>query len=319
MSEIIIYQSPDNKTEIEVKLENDTVWLTQAQMVQLFDSSKSNVSEHLKSIFHSGELDYSSTVRKFRTVRKEGSRTVSRNLEYYNLDVIISLGYRINTRKGIQFRQWATERLKEYLIKGYTINLRRIEENKKQFLQTLEDLKLLTQKNKHIEAKEILSLIQSFSSTFFALNKYDKNEFPKHGTLQEVKASAKELYKDIQKLKSELMQKGEATALFAQEKKKGALESIFGNVFQTVFGQDAYPAVEEKAAHLLYFIVKNHPFTDGNKRCGAFSFIWLLQKAGYPFREKISPQTLTTLTLLIAESDPKDKEKMIGIVKLLFN
>jgi death-on-curing family protein len=318
-SEIIIYQTVDKQTQIDVRFESETVWLTQNQLVKLFSSSKANISEHLKNIFSSGELSPEATVRKIRTVQKEGKRTVSREIEHYNLDVIISLGYRVNTKEGILFRQWATQRLKDYLVKGYAINQKRLEENKSQFLQTLEDLKQLTQNNTQVETKEILTLIQNFSATFFALDSYDKNEFPHQGNQKEIEATAQELKSDLQQLKEELIKKGEATELFAQEKQAGNLEGIFGNVFQTVFGQDAYPTVEEKAAHLLYFIVKNHPFNDGNKRCGAFSFVWLLQKAGYSFQDKISPETLTTLTLLIAESNPLDKEKMIGIVKLLLN
>jgi death-on-curing family protein len=247
------------------------------------------------------------------------NKTQISKVKVYNLDAIISVGYRVNSKEATRFRQWATQRLKDYLVKGYAINQKRLEENKAQFLQTLEDLKQLAQNNTQVETKEILTLIQNFSATFFALDSYDKNEFPHQGNQKEIEATAQELKSDLQQLKEELIKKGEATELFAQEKQAGNLEGIFGNVFQTVFGQDAYPTVEEKAAHLLYFIVKNHPFNDGNKRCGAFSFVWLLQKAGYSFQDKISPETLTTLTLLIAESNPLDKEKMIGIVKLLLN
>lgn len=152
------------------------------------------------------------------------------------------------------------------------------------------------------------------------MDKYDKEEFPSQGINSgEIQLSAKELAEDLKKLKEELISKGEATNLFGQEKRKGSLEGIFGNVFQTVFGEDAYPSLEEKAAHLLYFVVKNHPFNDGNKRSGAFSFIWFLNKAGVGFEKQINPQTLTTLTLLIAQSNPVDKDKMIGIIKLILN
>src|SRR5690554_2454460 len=168
MNEIIIYTDPNNDVQLEVKLEEDTVWLTQAQMVGLFQSSKANISEHVKNIFQSNELDEKATVRKFRTVRKEGKRQVSRNLIYYNLDVIISVGYRVNTKKGIEFRQWATQRLKDYLIKGYAINQKRIEQNKSEFLKTIEDLKLLSS-HTILDTKDILSLIQTFSDTWFNL------------------------------------------------------------------------------------------------------------------------------------------------------
>ncbi len=177
----------------------------------------------------------------------------------------------------------------------------------------------MTNDNQQIETKDILSLIQSFSNTWFSLDSYDKNEFPTQGTQEEITTSAAELHKDLQQLKAELIKKGEATELFAQEKKTGNLEGVFGTVFQSVFGQDAYASVEEKAAHLLYFVIKNHPFNDGNKPSGAFSFIWLLQKSGCDFKTKISPETLTTLTILIAQSSPEEKEKMVGFILLLLN
>lgn len=321
-NKIEIFKSFDNQIEIEVKLDNETVWLNRQQIALLFDRDVKTIGKHINNVFNEGELDRILVVANFATTSKHGAiegKTQTTKVEHYNLDVIISVGYRVKSLRGVQFRQWATQRLKEYIVKGYAINQNRIEKNKLQFLQTLNDLKLLTQSSSNIEAKDIISLIQSFSNTFFVLDSYDKNEFPKHGEEREIKANAQELQEDLQRLKLELIKKGEATELFAQEKKQGDLEGIFGNVFQSILGQDAYPTVEEKVAHLLYFIIKNHPFNDGNKRSGAFSFIWLLQKAGYSFQEKISPETLTTLTLLIAESNPADKEKMVGIVKLLLN
>jgi len=319
LAQIEIYKTPNSEISIEVQFENDTVWLTQNQLATLFGQTKQNISLHISNCFNENELQKEATVKESLTVRREGNRDVKRKIEYYNLDVIISIGYRIKSHRGVQFRQWATARLKDYLVKGYAINKKRLTENQAQFLQTLEDLKLLSQNSQNIEAKDILSLIQSFSNTFFALDRYDKSEFPQHGEQKEIEATLEELQIDLQELKAELIRKGEATRLFAQEKTKGNLDGIFGNVFQSVFGQDAYPTLEEKAAHLLYFIIKNHPFNDGNKRSGAFSFVWLLQKARYHFKEKISPETLTTLTILIAESNPVDKEKMIGIVLLLLN
>ncbi|MDI9357480.1 MAG: virulence protein RhuM/Fic/DOC family protein [Phycisphaerales bacterium] len=316
MNEILIYQSADSEISIDVQFDNDTVWLSQQQIATLFNQTKQNISLHINNCFKEGELQKNSVVKESLTTAKDGKNYKTK---YYNLDVIISVGYRVKSIRGTQFRQWAIQRLKDYLLKGYTINQKRLQENKVQFIQTLDDLKLLTQNNQQIDAKDILSLIQNFSNTFFALDSYDKNVFPLKGTQKDIETSALELHKDLQQLKTELIKKGEATKLFMQEKKHGNLQGIFGNVFQSVFGKDAYPTVEEKAAHLLYFIVKNHPFNDGNKRSGAFSFIWLLQKARCDFRKKISPETLTTLTILIAESNPSDKEKMIGIVLLLLN
>lgn len=311
-----IYQSADNQVVITVTLDNDTVWLNRQQMSDLFDRDIKTIGKHVNNIFNDGELEQNAVVANFATTATDGK---TYQVDHYNLDVIISVGYRVNSQQGVKFRQWATQRLKDYLVKGFALNEKRLSENKTQFLQTIEDLKILLENNQQLATKDILSLIQSFSNTWFSLDSYDKNDFPESGTQDDILLSATELYEDIQLLKNELIQKGEATALFAQEKKQGNLEGIFGNVFQSIFGQDAYPSIEEKSANLLYFIIKNHPFNDGNKRSGAFSFIWLLQKAGYDFRKKISPETLTTLTILIAESNPSDKKKMIGIVLLLLN
>jgi death-on-curing family protein len=321
-NQLIIYQIDNGALELQTDTAEDTIWASLDQISKLFNRDKSVISRHIRNIFSQQELDKEVVVAFFSTTTQHGAiigKSQTKQVGYYNLDIILSIGYRVNSKVATKFRQWATQTLKQHITKGYTINQKRLEENKVQFLQTLEDLKSLTENNQLVEAKDILSLIQSFSSTWFTLDSYDKNTFPQSGTLEEIKASAAELQNDLQELKTLLIKKGEASELFAQEKSPGNLKGIFGSVFQSVFGQDAYPSVEEKAAHLLYFIIKNHPFNDGNKRSGAFSFIWLLQKAGYNFREKISPETLTTLTLLIAESNPNDKEKMIGIVPLLLN
>ena len=305
--DIEIYKTVDDTVEIQVKFDADTVWLSQAQMVELFNQTKQNVSLHINNCFKEGELDEKATVKESLTVQQEGSRSVKRNIKLYNLDVIISVGYRVKSIRGTQFRQWATQRLKDYLVKGFALNQERLERN------------ILSQNNTLLDVSDVLSLIQNFSDTWFSLDQFDKNEFPKKGTKEEIQLSANDLQLDLGQLKIDLIKKGEATELFAQEKSKGNLEGIIGTVFQTVFGEDAYPTIEEKAAHLLYFVVKNHPFNDGNKRSGAFAFIWLLQKVGVNFTKNISPETLTTLTLLIAQSDPKEKDKMIGIVLLLLN
>ncbi|MEW6773398.1 MAG: virulence protein RhuM/Fic/DOC family protein [Bacteroidota bacterium] len=294
----------------------DTVWLDAHLIAILFDVQRPAIVKHIKNIYESGELSEISTCSILEQVASDGKK---RKMKLYNLDMIISIGYRVNSKKATLFRQWATHRLKDYLIKGYAINQKRLEENKTKFLQTLEELKILSQNVEGIEAKDILSLIQAFSDTFFALDRYDKNNFSVIGTKKEIETSVAELKTAIEQLKSELIKKGEATSIFAQEREKDALEGIFGNVFQSAFGTDVYPTIEEKAAHLIYFIVKNHPFVDGNKRCGAFAFVWFLQKAGFNFRKKISPETLTALTILIAESNPADKEKIIGVIKLLLN
>ena len=317
MNEIIIYQNNDNQTQIEVNFDGDTVWLNRQQLAHLFDRDIKTIGKHINNVFTDNELDKHSTVAKFATVQKEGSRLIERSIDFYNLDVIISVGYRVKSQRGVQFRQWATSRLKDYLIKGFTINESRIQQNKELFLKTIEDLKILTENTSMIESGDLLSLIEGFSNTWFSLDKYDKSIFPTIGTKQELLVNASDLLHDIQLLKQDLIQKNEATELFAQEKQKGSVQGILGTIYQTIFGQDAYETIEEKAAHLLYFIVKNHPFNDGNKRSGAFAFIWYLRKAGISFETKINPAALTALTLLIAESNPSEKDKMIGIVLLL--
>jgi death-on-curing family protein len=317
MNEIFIYQTFDNQTQIEVNFDGDTVWLNRQQLAQLFERDIKTIGKHINNVFIENELDKESTVAKFATVQKEGARYIERSIDFYNLDVIISVGYRVKSQRGVQFRQWATSRLKDYLTKGFTINESRIQQNKSLFLKTIEDLKLLTENVTQIESKDLLSLIESFSYTWFSLDKYDKSVFPTIGTKQELLINATDLLDDLLVLKNELIQKNEATELFAHEKQQGSLQGILGNVYQTIFGQDAYETIEEKAAHLLYFIIKNHPFNDGNKRSGAFAFIWFLKKAGIQFEQKINPAALTALTLLIAESNPTEKDKMIGIVLLL--
>lgn len=314
--DLIIYQAENGAIALKSDANKETVWASLNQIAELFGRDKSVISRHIKNILKDEELTKDSVVAQNATTALDGK---TYQVDFYNLDLIISVGYRVNSKVATHFRKWSTQVLKQHITQGYTTNQKVLAHNKQQFLKTLNDLKILTHENTRVEAKDILSLIESFSNTFFTLENFDKNNFPKKGEISEVKASAEDLKNDIQLLKAELIKKGEATKLFAQEKKQDSLEGIYGNVFQSVFGQDAYPSTEEKAAHLLYFIVKNHPFNDGNKRSGAFAFIWLLQKANYNFIHKISPETLTALTLLIATSDPNEKDKMIGLILLLLN
>ena len=305
--------------ELKTDIDNETFWLSLNDMAQLFQRNKSVISRHIKNILKDEELDKSSTVAFFATVQKEGNRQISRNIEHFNLDMIISVGYRVNSKVATKFRQWATQTLKQHITQGFTINAKKIQAKQQHFFQTIEDLQLLTKDNHHLASKDVLELIKHFSHTWFALDSYDKNAFPQTGIKQEILITAEELQNDLEKLKQDLMAKNQATLLFAQKKQQGNLQGIVGNIFQSVFGQDAYSSIEEKAAHLLYFIIKNHPFNDGNKRSGAFAFIWFLQKADYNFTEKISSETLTALTILVAESNPQEKERIIGIILLLLN
>ena len=322
VNELAVFQAENGAIELRADITKDTIWASKKQIAEIFGIDRSVISRHIKNILNAAELDEKVVCANFAQTTQHGAlndKMQTNLINHYNLDIILAVGYRTSSVRAIQFRQWATKILKSHITEGFSINQKYLEKNEAQFLQTLEDLKMLTENSSQIASKEILTLIQAFSHTWFTLDSYDKNLFTNEDTQKEVEASAQELYQDLQQLKSELIKNGEATELFAQEKRQGNLAGIFGSVFQSVFGQDAYPSVEEKAAHLLYFIIKNHPFNDGNKRSGAFSFIWLLQKAGLDFRKKISPETLATLTILIAESNPNDKDKMIGIVLLLLN
>jgi len=229
--------------------------------------------------------------------------------------------YRVNSQKATQFRIWATKVLKQYITQGYTINKKALRKNYDAFLQTVKDIEILAKANHLIGSGDILELVRTFSHTWMGLLAYDEDALPQNGSKKikafDLEKLSQELYQEVGKFKQELVQKKQATELFAQEKHKESLKGILGNVLQSAFGREVYPSVEEKAAHLLYFVIKNHPFNDGNKRTGAFAFLWFLKKAKFNFIKTITPQTLTALTLLVAESKPKDKDKMIGLILLL--
>lgn len=306
---LAIYQTKDGALQLKSDSANETLWATQKNLAFLYQKDQSVISRHIRNIFKDGEVDEKSNMQFLHIPNSD------KPVAFYSLDIILAVGYRTSSSRAIAFRIWATKTLKQHITEGFTINQSRIKQNHKAFLQAVADIKLLAKPT--IPTKDILELITAFSPTWFALDSYDKNTFPKKGLNKDIQVTAQDLQADLQKLKQELIAKKEATDLFAQEKQQGNLKGIIGNVFQTVFGEDAYPTIEQKAAHLLYFTIKNHPFNDGNKRSGAFAFIWFLQKAGFDFTENINPETLATLTILIAESNPKDKEKMIGIVLLL--
>lgn len=313
-SQSLIYQAKDGEIELRIDNKKETILANLSQIAELFGVQKPAISKHLNNIFKEKELQKNATVSILETVQIEGKRRVERDIEFYNLDAIIAVGYRVNSKQATNFRIWATKVLKSYLIDGYAINKKIIAQNHQKFLKAIEDVKILTRNSENLKTGDVLDLIKTFSYTWFSLDSFDKGSFPATGTKKSINVTAKELAQDIAKLKAELISKKEATAIFASEKNQGSLEGILGNVFQSAFGSDVYSSLEEKAAHLLYFIVKNHPFNDGNKRSGAFAFIWFLQKAKLDFQSKISPQTLATLTILIAESNPKEKDKMIGLV-----
>ncbi len=315
-NEIIIYQGKNGTLKFRGDFKHQTIWATQKQIAELFGVDVRTVNEHLRNIFKSAELDKNSTIRKFQIVQKEGKRMVKRIVNFYNLDAIISVGYRVNSKRATQFRIWATKTLRQYLLKGYVIDKKRVAKHYEAFLKAVQNIKALLPQNNKVRAEAIVELIKAFANTWLSLEAYDKDSLPIQGvTTKQVSFMAEELVKALRTFKEELIKKNQATELFGQERETDAIKGIIGNILQSVLGKDAYPTIEEKAAHLLYFIVKDHPFIDGNKRSGAFAFIWFLQRTGN-LRASLTPEALTALTLLIAESKPKDKGKMIGLILL---
>jgi prophage maintenance system killer protein len=319
--ELAVYQAPDGEIRLREDGEHETIWASKKDIANIYNIDRSVVSRHINNLFKSGELDESEVCAFFAHTTKSGAhkeKTQTRQVAYYNLDIILAVGYRTNSKVAIAFRKWATKILKEHITKGYTINRDRLRKNYDEFMQVVEEIKLLSKNTQNVRVEDVLELIKSFSATWFGLDSYDREALPKEGiTKVNLSYEVDKLYQDIATFKEELIKRGEASEIFATEKVPKSLEGIVGNVFQSVFGEDAYPSVEEKAAHLLYFIVKNHPFNDGNKRTGAFSFIWLLKRAGVDVAKYINPNALTALTLLIAESNPTDKDRMVGLVLLM--
>ena len=315
---IVVYQKSNGAVELRGDFSSETIWADLNQIANLFDTDKSGISRHIRNIFESGELSRKSTVAKFATVQKEGKRHVERSVDYYNLDAILSVGYRVNSKKATLFRQWATKTLRIHVVEGYTINKSRISKNYNAFMRAVSDVRALLPASSALDNNSILELISLFADTWFSLGSYDKESFNAgKPTKKRVLLTTQQLSEGISLLKEELIQKGEATRLFAFERNKDGLEGIIGNVMQSFGGKDVYDGVENKAAHLLYFIIKNHPFVDGNKRTGAYAFVWFLRIAGILDVSRLTPTALTAVTLLIAESHPKDKDRMTGLVAML--
>ena len=317
--EVLLYEAPDGGVRVEVKLDRDTVWLTQQQMADLFGRERSVVTKHIRNTFQEGELDPAATCAKFAQVRTEGARTVSREVDHFNLDVVISVGYRVKSLRGTQFRLWATRTLRDHLVQGYTLNRQRFEHNARE----LEAALALVRKAAAGEAlstdqgRGLVDVIARYTQTFLLLQRYDEGLLvePK-GTVGGLLPPAPEARAAIVRLKRDLLARGEATELFGREREDG-LAALLGNLDQSVFGEPAYPTVESKAAHLLYFVIKNHPFSDGNKRIGSFLFVEFLHRNGRLIRNGeavINDVGLAALALLVAESAPTDKEVMIRLV-----
>jgi len=317
---IIIYQTNDGQTQVEVYFEHDTIWLSQAQMADLFDKDSDTIGLHLKNIYKSGELDENSTTEQSSVVRQEGKRQVKRKIKFYNLDAIISVGYRVNSKKGTQFRIWATQRLHEYLVQGYSIDQERFDKNAAELQQALALIRKAAQ-SPSINAESgrgLVEIVSRYTQTFLWLQRYDEGLLNEpSGQAGGCLPNADEAMQALQELKQSLMVRGEASELFANLR-GDSLTSILGNLEQSIFGEPAYPTIESKAAHLLYFVVKNHPFLDGNKRSGAFLFVDFLHRNDRLMNAKgetiINDTGLAALTLLVAESDPKQKDILIRLI-----
>lgn len=321
--EIIIYKSKEGP-KLEVRLQEDTVWLNAHLMAKLFDVNRPAVVKHINNIYRSGELDKKPTCSVLEQVAADGK---IRKMNLYNLDMIISVGYRVNSQRATQFRIWATKTLKDHLVKGYTINEKQLllAQNQLNELRTVIDF--LTDKSTHElltdQQQELLNLLSNYSKTLSILEHYDKGKLK---LLKEAKEKYKINYDDaktvILKMKEDLIVKKEATDLFGQENSE-KFKAIIGSIYQTFGGADLYPSLEEKAANLLYFIIKDHPFVDGNKRVGSIMFIYYLNRNNFLYKnsgeKKINDNALTTLALLIAISDPKEKDKMIKIITNLLS
>lgn len=310
-NEIILFENQGVK--LEVNLKDETVWLNLEQMTQLFRRDKSVISRHIKNIFLEEELDKNSVVANFATTAADGKVY---QVDYYNLDVIISVGYRVKSKEGTRFRQWANKILKDYMLKGYAVNQKRLEYLEKT-IKLIDIANRIDERIENNDAKEILRVIGEYSKALDLLDDYDHKTLKKiHGNKDERKIEYGQCIEIINKLKFY-----EKSTLFAQERNKG-LESIIGNIYQSFDGQDIYKSVEEKAANFLYLIVKNHVFTDGNKRIAATLFIYFLNFYDILYKngkQTIDNNTLTALTLLIAESNPKEKEVIIDLVMNFLN
>ena len=322
-NKIVIYQTEDGQTQIDVRLENETVWLSQAQMAELFQTDRTSIVRHINNIYKSDELDRNSTCAKIAQVQFEGKRSVKRIVPLFNLDMIISVGYRVNSKRGVKFRQWANRVLKEYLIKGYAVNQRIHREQIGELRQLVGMLGRTIQNQAIISSDETNALFEVVTDYTYALDTLDNYDYER---LTIDKTTKKEpfhaTYENAMEAISGLREKFGGSALFGNEK-DDSFKSSIGQIYQTFGGEELYPSVEEKAAMLLYLVTKNHSFSDGNKRIAATLFLWFLHNNGILYREdgtkRLADNTLVALTLMIAESRTEEKDVMVKVVVNLIN
>ena len=319
---VVLYTAPDGTTQLDVKLENETVWLTQSQMAMLFDVDRTSVLRHIRNIYKSEELAEISTCAKNAQVRTEGERQIVREISYYNLDMIISVGYRVNSKRATSFRRWATTILKQYLIKGYAIDQRRLDHYNelKDVVKLMSRAISLQDKVTEEEFGGLFNVIGDYVYALDTLDRYDYQELVVDKTTTKEPFHA--TYDNAMEAINGLKEKFGGSALFANEKDESFKSSI-GQIYQTFGGEELYPSVEEKAAMLLYLVVKNHSFSDGNKRIAAMLFLWFLSKNGILYapdgHKRIADNTLVALTLMIAESRTEEKDVMVKVVVNLIN
>ena len=304
-NEIVIFETEDRQVKLPVTVENDTVWLNRNQMSELFDRDVKTIGKHINNALKEELTADSSTVAKFATVQMEGKRDVARNIEYYSLDVIISVGYRVKSKRGVEFRRWANTVLKQYILKGYAVNDNRIK-------QLGEVIRIMKRTQNDLDSKQVLSVIEKYSSALDLLDSYDHQNMTRpKGNKATYVLTYEECMEVIQSMRF-----GDESDLFGREKDDSFKGSI-GNIYQSFNGVDIYESLEEKAANLLYFVTKNHSFIDGNKRIAATMFLYFLDKNKALFsdgKKKIEDGTLVALTIMIAESRPEEKEMMISVI-----
>ncbi len=317
--EIVIYRTEDGQAAIDVRLQDETVWLTQAQMVKLFQRDQSVISRHIGNVFREGELDGKSNMHFLHIPPSD------KPVAFFSLDVIISVGYRVKSKRGTQFRIWATKVLREHLVKGYTLNEKRLQENRQRLkeLEAAVELVEEAKSTKALSASEtagLLTVITEYTRSWLLLHQYDAGTLATRELHRKVRfrITENEAKKAIHHLRKDLMQRNEAGDLFGRERERGVLKGILGSIEQTFGGKELYPSVEDKAANLLYFLVKDHPFVDGNKRIASLLFIWFLEKNNLLSTpngdRRINDNALVALTLLVAESNPKQKDAMIKLI-----
>ena len=321
--QVVIYQTEDGQTQIDVRLENETVWLTQAQMAELFQKTPQNITMHIQNAYKEGELDKSSTCKEYLQVREEGKRMVKRLQKFYDLDVIISVGYRVKSKRGTAFRIWARKVLKEYLVKGYAVNQRIHREQIGELRQLVGVLGRTIQKQSLISTDEtnaLFDVVTDYTYALDTLDNYDYERLTIEKTTKEESFHA--TYENAMEAIKGLREKFGSSSLFGNEK-DDSFKSSIGQIYQTFGAEELYPSVEEKAAMLLYLVTKNHSFSDGNKRIAATLFLWFLNNNGILYREdgskRLSDSTLVALTLMIAESKTEEKDVMVKVVVNLIN